>query len=83
MSLEGSGQLLAALAMVTQLGFIMVACILTGFAAGRYLDGLIGTEPVFTIVLLLAGIGGGMTAAYKVIMGAVGQKRQDTDDLKQ
>ena len=70
-------QLFGALAMVGHLGILMTACILLGFFAGLYLDGLLKTGMAFTVILMLAGIAGGMLACYKVVMKAAG-----TDDKR-
>jgi len=78
---EPDGRLLATLAMVTQLGFIMVACIVTGFLLGLFFDRRFGTSPVLTIVLLLAGIAGGGLAAYRMIMQGIKESsRQDGEE---
>ncbi|MFW6189389.1 MAG: AtpZ/AtpI family protein [Planctomycetota bacterium] len=83
---DGDGRLLATLAMVTQLGFIMAASILAGFLAGLYLDRYLSTSPVFTIVLLLGGVAGGTIAAYRMIMqsleepGGEDQSGRDEDE---
>jgi F0F1-type ATP synthase assembly protein I len=66
-----SGQILATLALISQLGFIMVACVLGGYLGGRYLDGVLGTTPVLTILLLLSGIGGGMVSVYRLVMKTI------------
>lgn len=46
---------LQALAVVTQFGFTIVVAVGLGILVGTFLDGLFGTEIVFTI---LGGIGG-------------------------
>jgi F0F1-type ATP synthase assembly protein I len=68
---EDSGQILATLALISQLGFIMVACVLGGFLGGRYLDDALGTKRLFTVVLLLCGIGGGMVVIYRLVMKTI------------
>jgi ATP synthase protein I len=68
---------LIALSMVTQLGVIMVASILVGLLAGIYLDRQFGTAPVLTLALMLIGVAGGMTAAYKLIMKVVNRRADD------
>jgi F0F1-type ATP synthase assembly protein I len=68
---EDSGQILSTLALISQLGFIMVACVLGGYLGGRYLDGVLGTTPVLTILLLLSGIGGGMVSIYRLVMKTI------------
>ena len=59
------------LSLVSQLGFIMMACILGGFGIGLYLDRLLGTLPLLLILFMLAGIGCGFWRAYVLIMRVV------------
>lgn len=77
MRLETDGRVLAALAMVTQLGFIMAAAILFGFLLGWYLDNRFGTEWIFTAVFLLTGIGGGGITVYRMIMASLEESEQE------
>jgi F0F1-type ATP synthase assembly protein I len=72
---DGRGQSMAALALIGQLGFIMVACILGGFLVGMYLDRQLGTSPLVTILALLAGVAGGMVAVYRLVVKSI--DRQD------
>lgn len=71
MRLEGDGRMLAALAMVTQLGFIVVACVVGGLLLGMFLDRQLGTAPAMTITLMLLGVAGGMLAAYRIIVHSI------------
>ena len=74
---DGSGQLIPTLALIGQLGLIMVLCVLGGFLAGDYLDRQLNTDRILTVVLLLAGIAGGMLAVYRLVMRAVeGDQRE-------
>ncbi len=59
---------LTVLALVGWLGFVMAASVIAGFLLGLFLDRLLGTSPFLTLALLLAGIGGGMLAVYRVAM---------------
>ncbi len=77
MPLKGSAELLATLAIVGQLGFIMVGSIGGGLLAGVYLDRWLGSAPLLTIVLLFSGIGGGMATAYCLVMKTVSGKRKE------
>lgn len=52
-----------ALALVTQLGFTMAACVFIGVLAGKYLDMWLGTSPW----LLLLGAVLGAASAFKVL----------------
>jgi len=82
MPLDDTTDVLTTLVLVGQLGFIMVGAILAGFLVGNYLDDWLGTRPVLTIVLLLAGIGGGMAAVYRLVMRSLasGQAERDGDE---
>jgi len=55
------------LALVTQLGLVVVITILVGFFAGLFVDSKLNTSPIFTIVLLVFGILGGFYNAYLMI----------------
>ena len=68
---NANGHVLVTLALVGQLGIIMVVCILAGFLAGNFLDRRLGTAPVLTVVLLVAGIAGGMVAVYRLVVKSV------------
>jgi F0F1-type ATP synthase assembly protein I len=70
----------SALALVTQLGFIMFACVLAGLLGGRVLDGWLNTGPWLTIALVLAGVGGGMVAVYRMVMKVVARPRRPGDE---
>jgi F0F1-type ATP synthase assembly protein I len=75
MSPDGNGQVLPTLALVGQLGLIMVACVIVGFLAGAYLDRLLHSSPVLTIILLVGGVAGGMVAVYRLVMRASEKSR--------
>lgn len=53
--------------LITELGLSVVISILIGLFTGRWLDKKFGLNGVFTIVLLIFGVIGGFTAAYKLI----------------
>jgi F0F1-type ATP synthase assembly protein I len=67
---------MSALALVTQLGVIMFACILVGLLGGRALDAWLNTGPWLTITLVLVGVGGGMVAVYRMVMKVVAAPRE-------
>ena len=56
-------QTMRMLSLVTNIGLTTVACVLVGIFLGRFLDRLLGTTPLFLIILLILGIG----AAFKNI----------------
>ncbi|MGD2175873.1 MAG: AtpZ/AtpI family protein [Candidatus Brocadiaceae bacterium] len=71
MSPRDTTELLTLLALVGQLGLIMAGTVVGGFLAGMYVDQWLGTGATFKVILLLAGIGGGMVAVYRLVMKAV------------
>jgi len=54
-------EIMRAMALITQIGFMVAACILAGVFLGRWLDGLLGTTPWLLLVFSLLGVG----AAFK------------------
>ena len=67
------GEIFNSLALVGQLGLIMVVCLLGGFLGGLAVDAYVGTDFAFAVLFLLIGMGGGMVACYRAIMGAIGE----------
>ena len=53
----------------------MVACILGGLLAGLYLDKVLGTRPLLAVALLLAGVGAGMLACYRMIVRLISEEK--------
>lgn len=60
---DGNRDIFRALALFTQLGVSMAACVLVGVLAGKLLDRLFGTSPLLLIICSL--IGG--AASFKVL----------------
>ena len=54
------------LAMLSQIGITVVACIAIGFFTGRWLDGLLGTSPWLLLLFILLGIGAAFKAVYDI-----------------
>ncbi|WP_243155244.1 AtpZ/AtpI family protein [Romboutsia sp. CE17] len=52
----------------------MVISILGTFFVGRYIDNLINTKPIFTLIFLIMGIGGAFVSVYKTIIGYTKRK---------
>ena len=70
---QDSGQKPAVLmAVFGSVGFTIVTATFAGFAAGLWLDGRLGTSPLFLILLLLAGF----VAALLNIYFKAGQNRK-------
>ena len=55
------------LALITQLGLVIVASILIGLFVGIFLDRKIGASGLFTIIFVIFGAIGGFMAAYGLI----------------
>jgi ATP synthase protein I len=56
------------LALVGEVGLILVVCIGGGLLAGVLLDRWLGTSPAFTLVLLLAGIAAGFLQVFRLLL---------------
>ncbi|MBI4970670.1 MAG: AtpZ/AtpI family protein [Candidatus Omnitrophica bacterium] len=56
------------LGLVTQLGLVVVVCILTGFFVGLYIDKKCSSSPIATSIFTIVGIGAGLINAYQLIM---------------
>ncbi len=53
---------------VATMGVAMVISIVLGLFGGMYLDRYLGTEPIFTLVLIFCGILAGFRIMYKTYM---------------
>ncbi len=56
------------LGLVSQVGLIMVGCVLGGLFIGLFIDRRIGRLGPFTIALTILGVAGGFWQVYRVIM---------------
>lgn len=57
----------AAFGLAASIGLNMVACIIAGMAAGRFMDGFFDTYPWITITGIVFGMLAGLWATYKKI----------------
>lgn len=55
------------LALITQLGLVIVISILIGLFVGIFVDEKLGLNGVFTVIFLIFGVIGGFMAAYRLI----------------
>jgi len=55
------------LALITQLGLVIIISILCGLFVGMYLDRKIGLKGAFTIIFVIFGAIGGFMAGYRLI----------------
>lgn len=67
-----------ALALVSQLGLVMITAIGIAAAAGIWLDRTLGTS-FFTILFFFLGAAGGISAAYSLVkqFDAPGEKKEE------
>ena len=66
---------LEAVAMVPQLGLTIAIPIVLGAMGGHWLDEKLGTGMIFSLILLLLGIAGGIASAYKLILAITKKKK--------
>lgn len=65
-----------ALALLTQLGLTLATPIILGALAGHWIDNKLGTNVLFFVLLLVAGIVGGIFSAYQQIMSVTRKKKK-------
>lgn len=56
------------LGLISHIGLTIVFSVLIGAALGYYLDGLLGTRVVFTLLLIVVGSASGMWNAYNLLI---------------
>lgn len=56
-----------ALALYTQMGVTMAACIIVSFFIGRLLDGWLGTSPIFLLIFMLIGLIASIRSMYIMV----------------
>jgi F0F1-type ATP synthase assembly protein I len=56
------------LALVTQIGIMMIVPIFIGLFIGRFLDEKLGTGNIFLLVFILIGVGAAFMNLYKIAM---------------
>jgi F0F1-type ATP synthase assembly protein I len=61
------GRGLAYFALFSEIGLSLLVTTLIGTLAGYWLDGQLGTIPVFAIIGFLAGAGAGARVIYKLV----------------
>jgi F0F1-type ATP synthase assembly protein I len=61
------GRGLAYFALFSEIGLSLLVTTLIGTLAGYWLDGQLGTLPVFAIIGFLAGAGAGARVIYKLV----------------
>ena len=71
------------LGLVTELGLVVVVCIGGCLLLGVWLDQKFGTKALFTIVLLLVGIGAAFARVYRMVMPKKPQPENTNKTRKQ
>jgi ATP synthase protein I len=62
---------------LSTMGFAVVLSIVVGLIAGIFLDKYLGTEPLFTLVLIFGGILSGFRIMYKSYMRFFNEGKSD------
>lgn len=77
-------RMVEALAVASQVGFFLAAAVVVGVLGGNYLDGRLGTSPIFLIVGSLLGMVVGIYTAWRIttfMLRKLAQQRdQRTED---
>ncbi len=60
--------LFKSLALVTEIGLVLVICIGGGLLLGLYIDSKLSVKGVFTIICLFTGIGSGFWTVYRMVL---------------
>lgn len=63
----GPGQAGAYLALFSEIGLMILVTTLAGALGGHWIDGQLGTSPIFIVVGLLVGLGIGAIGVYRLI----------------
>ena len=59
-------QLAYYLSLVTYLGIVIVCCVFVGYFLGSYLDNIMATELIFTVIGVLLGSFSGLYMMYRM-----------------
>ena len=70
-------QIMRALALLSQIGLIMISNIGLGFLGGYFLDNYLGTELIFKLIGLLLGIISGFYSNYKIIINMIDDEKRE------
>ena len=60
------GSVLRALSMSSQVGILMAACVIIGVFLGKWIDGFLGTSPIFLLIFSLLGIGSAIYSIFNL-----------------
>ena len=63
------------IALISQVGFSMIAPILVGVYIGQFIDKRVGNKGIFTIIFIILGVGGGFVNLFKLTSGSKGKEK--------
>jgi len=61
------------LALVTQLGLTVVVSLVLSLLLGLWLDNLLGTKPILTLLFSLIGVAAGTVGVYRLVAQAIAE----------
>ena len=56
------------ISLISQIGIMVLICILGCTFIGKFLDSKINTSPIFTLIFMLLGVGGAFMGVYKTLI---------------
>ena len=56
------------LSLISQLGIMVLICILGCTFIGKFLDSKLNTSPILTLIFILLGVGGAFMGVYKILI---------------
>lgn len=56
------------LSLISQIGIMILICILGCTFIGKFIDSKLNTSPIFTLIFILLGIGGAFMSVYKTLI---------------
>lgn len=65
--MSGLGPIAAYVALFSEIGFAFLVAVLAGVLVGYWLDGTLGTLPIFVLVGFFVGLSLGSLAVYRLI----------------
>ncbi|MDM5201378.1 AtpZ/AtpI family protein [Fictibacillus enclensis] len=65
-----------AMALMSGILSVLVGSILLGLFGGKWLDGLMGTSPLFLIIGLFIGLGAGVYGMIRLLSNRSGEERK-------
>lgn len=65
------------LVLITEVGIKLAVPIVLCTIIGNWIDGLIGTKWIFSIIMIILGIASGFLSVYKLIMSLNSDEKED------